>query len=158
MEIRIDDLRGPEIARLLEAHMADMHRWTPPESIHALDLESLRTPDITFWTVWDGTELVSCGALREIDCGHGEIKSMHTSKDHRGRGIAARLLTHIIAVGRERTYRRLSLETGAMAEFQPARNLYAGFGFVECGPFAGYAADPNSAFMTMELPPQAIKA
>ncbi len=151
MEIRIDDLSGPKIARLLEAHMKDMHRWTPPESIHALDLEALKTPDITFWSVWEAGQLIACGALREIDPRQGEIKSMHTAECHRGRGIAGCLLEHILEVARGRGYRRLSLETGAMEEFQPARDLYARYGFTACGPFADYGPDPNSFFMTREL-------
>ena len=151
MEIRIDDLTGPEIANLLEAHMADMHRWTPPESIHALDLEKLRTPDITFWSVWEDDELIGCGALREIDETHAEIKSMHTAEHHRGKGIAAHLLKHILRLARDRAYHRLSLETGSMAEFEPARKLYARHGFTECGPFEGYGPDPNSYFMTLRF-------
>ncbi len=151
MEICIDDLTGPDIARLLDAHLADMHRWTPPDSIHALERDKLRDRDITVWSVWDTGELVGCGALREIDAGHGEIKSMHTAERHRGRGIAALLLRHIVAIARARNYRRLSLETGAMAQFEPARRLYAGHGFAICGPFDGYGADPNSVFMTLEL-------
>lgn len=151
MDIRIDDLTGSEIAALLAAHMEEMHRWTPPESIHALDIDRLRTPDITFWSIWDKGELLGCGALRELARDHGEIKSMHTAARHRGRGIAAHLLSHIIDVARSRGYARLSLETGAMDPFRPARDLYAGFAFTACGPFGDYEPDPNSYFMTLEL-------
>lgn len=122
---------------------------SPRESIHALDLDGLRSPDITFWTVWGGDELLGCGALRELDSAHGEIKSMHTAAAHRGRGVAALLVNHILDVARFRSYRRLSLETGSMAGFAPARALYARFGFVECGPYGKYRLDPNSTYMTL---------
>lgn len=149
--IRLDDLRGPEVKALLEAHLETMAEHSPPESRHALDLDALRAPEITFWTVWEGSDLLGCGALKVLDRDHGEIKSMHTASAHRGRGIAARLLTHIIDEARRRSYRRLSLETGSMEAFYPAHALYEKFGFVECGPFTGYREDPYSTFMTCEL-------
>jgi putative acetyltransferase len=149
--IHLDDLRGPEIARLLQAHLENSRRWSPPESIHALDLDALRSPQITFWTAWDGSELLGCGALKELDPVHGEVKSMHTAQQHRGRGVAKALLTHIVAHARSRGYRRLSLETGSMEAFKPARDLYAGFGFTSTGPFGDYALDPFSCFMTLEF-------
>jgi putative acetyltransferase len=149
--IRIDDLRGPEIAVLLQAHLAHCRRWSPPESVHALDLEALRVPSVTFWTAWEGLSLLGCGAVAEIDAAHGEVKSMHTAAQHRGRGVAAGLLSHMLAEARSRRYRRVSLETGAHEAFAPARALYARAGFVECAPFAGYRPDPHSVFMTLEL-------
>src|SRR4029077_15465380 len=118
---------------------------------HALDLDALRSPGITFWTGWDGDHLLGCGALKELDRVHGEIKSMHTAAAYRGRGVALSLLKHIVEEARSRSYRRLSLETGSRVAFAPARMLYAGFGFVTCGPFGGYILDPNSVFMTFEL-------
>jgi putative acetyltransferase len=155
MLIRQDDLTGSEIAALLEAHLQLMRDTSPPESVHALDLEKLRLPEVTFWTLWDGDELLGCGALKDLGekqgGGHGEIKSMHTARAARGRGVARRLVEHIIAEARARGYRRLSLETGSVEAFAPARALYAGFGFETCGPFAGYRLDPFSAFMTLEL-------
>lgn len=151
MQIRLDDLRGPEIALLLRAHLENSARWSPPESIHALDLEGLRSPEITFWTVWEATALLGCGALKELDLLHGEIKSMHTAAAHRGKGVARELLSHIEAEARRRGYRRLSLETGSMEGFAPARALYSSFGFVECEPFGSYQPDPNSTCMTREL-------
>jgi putative acetyltransferase len=151
MLIRIDDLTGPQIAALLRTHLENSRRWSPPESCHALDLDELRGPDITFWTAWDRTQLLGCGALKQIDSSHGEIKSMHTTQAHRGRGVAKALLTHIIAVARSRGYRRLSLETGSMDAYAPARALYAGAGFCDCPPFGDYVLDPNSSFMTLEL-------
>ncbi len=149
--IREDDLRGPEIAALLRAHLDQMADQSPPESRHALDLDGLRAADVTFWCAWDGPDLLGCGALKAIDPGHGEIKSMHTSAAHRGRGVAARILTHIVDTARVRGYRRLSLETGSMAAFAPARALYGRFGFTYCAPFADYREDPNSVFMVLGI-------
>lgn len=148
MHIRVDDLRGPEIAALLEEHIQDMRSTSPPESKHALDLEGLRAPDITFWTLWEDGALAGCGALKELSPTHGEIKSMRTAPGFRRRGVAATLLHHILGEARRRGYGRVSLETGSMPFFAPARELYRGFGFEVCGPFAGYKLDPNSVFMT----------
>ena len=151
IEIRADDLRGADVTALLQEHLDDMHRHSPPESVHALDLDTLRRPEITFWVVRDGDALLGCGALKQLDPRHGEIKSMRTANVHRGRGVGALMLDHIVAEARRRGYARLSLETGTPAAFDPARRLYARYGFVECGPFAGYAPDPYSTFMTLEL-------
>jgi putative acetyltransferase len=149
--IRHDDLSGPEIRQLLEEHLGNMARISPPESVHALGIDALRKPGITFWTVWSGGELLGCGALRELDPKHGEVKSMRTSSAHRRKGVARAMLTHIIAEARTRSYLRLSLETGSMAAFEPARRLYASFGFTFCSPFADYVEDPNSVFMMLAL-------
>lgn len=151
MRIELDDLTRPEVRALLEEHLANMHELTPPESVHALDLGKLRTSDITFWTVWEESTLLGCGALKELTPAHGEVKSMRTPRALRGRGAARAVLTHIIAVARARGYRRLSLETGAQVAFRPAQTLYASFGFTPCGPFADYTDDPNSYFMQLEL-------
>jgi putative acetyltransferase len=150
-EIRRDDLTGGQIAALLEEHLHGVALHSPPESIHALDLDRLRSGDITFWSVWDGAELAGCGALKELDPRHGEIKSMRTATAHLRRGVAAALLEHVLGEARRRGYSRISLETGSMAGFEPARRLYAKFGFLECGPFAGYKPDPHSTFMTLEI-------
>ncbi len=151
MEIRVDDLRGAEIARLLEQHLQDMRRVSPPESVHALDLDRLRVPEITFWTVWAGNTLAGCGAIKELAPDHGEIKSMRTAPEFRNRGVASLMLNHIIQEAKKRQYTRLSLETGSMAFFEPARRLYQKYGFAPCGPFSSYQEDPNSVFMTMQL-------
>lgn len=151
IEIRIDDLSGPEIAQLLREHLQDMALHSPPESIHALDLEALRRPEITFWTVWEGSELLGCGAIKQLDPLHGEIKSMRTAARHKGKGVAAGLLAHILEQAGRRGYRRLSLETGSMQAFAPAHRLYARYGFAMCEPFADYIEDPNSVFMTREI-------
>ena len=151
MNIRIDDLQGKEIIALLQRHMDDMHTVSPPGSCHALDLTGLKQPDVTFWTIWDGVSLAGCGALKEIDRAHAEIKSMRTADGHQRKGVGAQMLRHILDEAARRGYRRLSLETGAQPFFDPARKLYASFGFVECPPFGDYVLDPNSIFMTREL-------
>jgi putative acetyltransferase len=151
MDIRVDDLNGPEIIQLLQEHLHSMTLHSPPESIHALDIEKLRKPDITFWTVWQDSKLMGCGALKELDAAHGEIKSMRTASAHLRKGVATAMLNHILGEARKRSYRRLSLETGSMEAFAPARSLYARFGFKPCSPFADYVEDPYSVFMTIEL-------
>jgi putative acetyltransferase len=151
MEIRIDDLTSPDIIGLLREHLHSMTLHSPPESIHALDIEALRKPEITFWSAWDGTALMGCGAIKELDSQHGEIKSMRTASAHLRKGVAAALMRHILEEAQRRSYQRLSLETGSMEAFAPARRLYASFGFEECAPFADYVEDPYSIFMTKEL-------
>ena len=151
MQIRRDDLSGPEIRALLAEHLASMRGLSPPESVHALDLEGLKRPDVAFWTAWDGGALAGCGALKAIDATHGEVKSMRTAPTHRRRGVARAMLEHIVEEARRRRYVRLSLETGSMAAFAPARELYARRGFRACPPFAGYRDDPNSVFMALDL-------
>lgn len=151
LDIRVDDLSGPEIAALLQVHLRGVALISPPESIHALDLEALRRPDVTFWSVWQETELLGCGALKELDPRHGEIKSMRTAPAHLRKGVASSLMRHMLEEARRRGYERLSLETGSMEAFAPAHGLYASFGFTWCGPFGAYAEDPNSVFMTRKL-------
>jgi putative acetyltransferase len=151
MQVRLDDLSGAEVRNLLDEHLSNMVQLSPPESVHALGIDALRMPEVTFWTVWSGNELLGCGALKELDPKHGEVKSMRTSIAHRRKGVARTMLTHIIAEARNRSYARLSLETGSMPAFVPAQKLYASFGFTYCSPFADYAADPNSVFMTRAL-------
>lgn len=151
LNIKIDDLTGPEVAALIGEHLQNMAQHSPPESIHALNLDRLRKPEITFWSAWEEGELLGCGALKELDALHGEVKSMRTASAHLRKGVAGRILQHVIEEARRRGYRRLSLETGSMAAFEPARRLYASFGFQECGPFADYVLDENSVFMTKEL-------
>jgi putative acetyltransferase len=151
VEIREDDPTREPVSSLLGEHLADMQVHSPPESIHALDIEALCSPDVTFWSAWEERELLGCGALLELDRLHGEIKSMRTAREHLRRGVAARLLQHIIAEAERRSYSRLSLETGSMDAFAPARALYARFGFAYCDPFASYLPDPNSVFMSRTL-------
>ena len=151
MEIRLDDLSGSEVRELLEEHLRSMYELSPPESVHALDLDELRQPDVTFWTVWSDSGLLGCGALKELTPEHGEIKSMRTSSAHRRKGVARTMLTHIIEEALKRRYHRVSLETGAMEAFAPAQQLYESFGFTYCPPFGDYVEDPNSVFMTRVL-------
>lgn len=151
MRIEVDDLRRPQVAELLEEHLQDMRAWSPPESVHALDLERLRHPAITFWTVWEGDELLACGAIKRLDASHGELKSMRTARRARGRGAATLLLQHMLAQARAWGLQRLSLETGTTEGFAAAHRLYARHGFVDCGPFADYTPDPFSRFMVYSL-------
>lgn len=151
MNIKIDDLDGPEVHELLQEHLQSMMRHSPLESVHALNIEALRKPEITFWTVWENGELLGCGALKELDSQHAEIKSMRTSSRHLRKGIAKNLLTHILEEAKRHGYSRISLETGAIEAFEPARQLYASFDFTYCEPFADYIEDPYSVFMTREL-------
>ena len=151
MQIILDDLTGPEIAQLLSEHMADMHSVSPPESCHVLGIDSLRSPDVTFWSGWEDSQLLGCGALQELPDQAGEIKSMRTAEQHLRKGVAAKLLQHIIEEAKRRGYRQLLLETGSMQEFTPARELYRRFGFVECPPFGSYVEDPNSVYFRLTI-------
>lgn len=152
MIIAIDDPARPDVRALLEEHLRNMYELSPPESVHALDVSELERPDITFWSVRDGDGLLlGCGALKELDARHGEVKSMRTPAALRRRGAGRTVLEHIVAVARERGYTRLSLETGSMEAFAPARRLYASYGFQYCEPFGDYVLDPNSVFMTLVL-------
>ena len=151
MKIEVDDLTRPVVHALLNEHLQNMRALSSPESVHALDLDKLRQPGITFWTAWEGALLVGCGALMELDRTHGEVKSMRTPSARRRHGVGRAILRHIIDVARSRSYQRLSLETGSMDAFKPAQKLYESFGFARCGPFGDYVDDPNSVFMTLRL-------
>ena len=151
LRIIVDDLSGPQIAAFLQDHITDMLAITPVESKHALDLDALRRPEITFWSALDGDVVVGCGAVKRLDDTHGEIKSMRSDPHRRRVGIGALIVEHILTEARTMGLTRLSLETGAAAPFQPARSLYAKYGFEECDPFADYGPDPHSVFMTRSL-------
>jgi putative acetyltransferase len=151
VDIRLDDISRPEVIALLNEHLANMYELSPPENVHALDVSRLRSPGISFWTVWEGGVLLGCGALKELSPAHGEIKSMRTPKALRRRGAGRAILEHIIAVARQRGYERLSLETGSMQAFIPAQKLYESFGFTYGGAFGDYTADPHSTFMHLRL-------
>ena len=146
-----DDLSGPEVAELLQLHLAEMHQWSPPGSVHAMPIERLRASDVTFYSAWHGERLAACGALKELDPAHGELKSMRAHPDYRGRGAGKAVLEHLLAEARTRGYSRVSLETGRPDTYIPARRLYQSYGFAECPPFADYAADDFSICMTREL-------
>ncbi len=154
MRIEIDDLTRPQVHALLNEHLANMYELSPPENVFALDLTKLRAPDITFWTVWDGDQLLGCGALKEMSPTEGEVKSMRTPRALRGRGAGRAVLDRIIDEAKRRGYERLSLETGSHPDFLPAHTLYRRTGFTECGPFGSYEADPHSVFMTLRLEPE----
>lgn len=151
MDIKIDDLNGPEIHELLQEHLRGMAEQSPPESVHALDIDALRKPEITFWTAWENGALLGCGALKELDSQHAEIKSMRTSSSHLRKGVAKNILNHMLEVAKHRGYHRLSLETGPTAGFDPARTLYTSLGFTECKRFGDYAEDPFSVFMQKQI-------
>jgi putative acetyltransferase len=151
MRIVPADLDDPEIVELLRRHVTRARAETAPESAHALDLDGLRSPEITVWAVWDCATLLGVGALKRLSQEHGEVKSMHTAEAARRRGVGRAMLDHIVAAARSRGMTRLSLETGSWDYFRPAWALYRGAGFVDCPPFADYVPDPNSVFMTLEL-------
>jgi putative acetyltransferase len=151
MEIRTGDTYDPRVIALLDYHATTARAQTAPGSAHALDLSGLRAPDVAFWTGWDGETLVAVGALKRISASHGEVKSMHTLVSTRRRGFGGRMLSHIIGEARVRGMARLSLETGSWDYFKPAHALYRAHGFVPCGPFEGYVADPHSLFLTLDL-------
>ncbi len=144
-------LDDPQVAAMLNHHVEMNNKISPPGSCHVFDNNRLKAPDMSFWSAWDGEVLMGVGALKSISSDHGEIKSMHTAKTARRRGVGGALLEKIVATARARGMRRLSLETGSQDYFAPARALYARHGFVECGPFADYKLDPNSMFMTREI-------
>jgi putative acetyltransferase len=146
-----DDLSGPEIAALLRLHLAEMYKWSPPESVHAMPIERLREPDVTFYSAWDASHLAGCGALKQLDPAHGELKSMRAAPDYRAKGVGKAILLHLLAEARARGYARVSLETGRPEPFLPARRLYEAHGFAECPPFADYVLDDFSVCMTKEL-------
>ena len=145
------DPGSPAALALIERHLAFARANSPPEDVHALEVTELQDRAVTFFGIRTGDELVGMGALKQLDEGHGEIKSMHTAEGERGRGVGRAMLDHLLAVARTRGYRRISLETGTMAAFAPARTLYAAAGFAVCEPFAGYGGSANSVCMTLEL-------
>ncbi|WP_062269200.1 GNAT family N-acetyltransferase [Endozoicomonas arenosclerae] len=151
MNIKIDDLSGREIAQLLKAHLDDMYTHSPAESVHALDIEKLKSPDITFWSAWVGSHLAGCGALKMLSPQEGEIKSMKTAPQFTRQGVASSLLKTILDEAERRQYQTVYLETGSMEHFEPACRLYERFGFQNCEPFGDYKEDPNSLFYSKQL-------
>jgi putative acetyltransferase len=153
MTLRIipGDFGNPRVADLLRVHVTQARAQTAPGSAHALDLNGLRSPQISFWTMWEDETLLGFGALKRLSADHGEVKSMHTVQAMRRRGAGSAMLRHLIAAARADGMSRLSLETGSWDYFQPAQALYRSHGFVECPPFADYVLDPNSVFMTLDL-------
>jgi putative acetyltransferase len=144
-------LSGEQIAALIALHFDEMHRFSPENSCHVMTVDRLRSPDVTFFSAWDGAVLAGCGAIKTLDAAHGELKSMRAAPAYRGRGVGKAILQRLIAEGRARGYTRLSLETGSGARFEPAFGLYRAHGFVACAPFADYRADPFSRFLSLAL-------
>ncbi|WP_044556496.1 GNAT family N-acetyltransferase [Shewanella piezotolerans] len=151
MQLRVGELDNPQVMVLLQQHHQDMLSHSPAESVHALDTSGLKAVNVTFWSLWSAEHLAGIGALKQLDEYHGEIKSMRTSLQFLRQGVAHKILAHLIAEARARGYQRLSLETGSMEAFQPAKKLYEQFGFQACAPFADYKNDPYSSFMTLSL-------
>lgn len=153
--IRRDDVRDPRVLAFLREHLADMHAVSPPESVHALDVDRLRQPDITFFTQWLGAGedalLVGTGAIKRLEPTHGELKSMRTRAGLRRQGFGRRMLQHLLAEARNMGLTRVSLETGTEPYFAPASALYEAHGFIDCPPFADYGVDPHSRYMTRRL-------
>lgn len=146
-----DDPFAPDVLLLLDEHLADMRATSPPESVHALEPASLVGPGMTFFTAREAGELLGCGALKDLDAGEGEVKSMRTTAAARGKGVASALLGRIIHEARSRGFSALRLETGAQDYFAPARSMYLKFGFEPCAPFANYTDDPNSVYLALNL-------
>ncbi|RPH28614.1 GNAT family N-acetyltransferase [Buttiauxella warmboldiae] len=151
LTIKTDDLSHPAVQALVAYHISGMLEQSPPESSHALDVQKLRDPEVTFWSAWEGEQLAGIGALKMLDDEHCELKSMRTATAFLRRGVANQFLVHILEVARERGFQRLSLETGTQPGFTACHHLYLKHGFVDCEPFADYQPDPNSRFMTLVL-------
>ena len=151
LTIRPGGLDDPRVQTLLEHHVKSARAETAAGSAHALDLGGLTSPDVRFWSAWEGDTLVGVGALKQLSHSHGEIKSMHTVEAKRGLGVGTAMLRRIVDEARATGMTRLSLETGSWPYFHRARSLYRNHGFVDCPPFGDYVADSNSVFMTLEL-------
>lgn len=151
MRIEQGDLSSPDVIALLQQHLQDMHATSPPESIHALNLEQLKQPEITFWIIRNEQTVLACGALKKLNSKQCEIKSMRTANEFRSQGIGTKMLNHLIGEAIFGRYDQIFLETGSQPCFEPARRLYKNHGFEECTPFADYVDDPNSVFMMLKI-------
>lgn len=149
--LKLGGLDHPQIISLLEEHLSDMQATSPPESKHALDIDGLKLSSIQFFSLWDAQTLAGFAAYKKLNAQQGEIKSMRTAKQYRGQGVASILLEHIIQSTKQSGFSLLSLETGSMAYFKPARKFYAKHGFCHGAPFSDYSLDPNSVFMHKNL-------
>ena len=150
--VTVEDPRADDVRLLLERHLTFAHEVTPADHVHALDVNRLLDPAVTFFAARRAGDLLGVGALKELDPSHAEIKSMHTAAAARRQGVARAIVEHLLGVARERGYARVSLETGTDEEFVAARSLYAALGFTPCEPFADYTVNPYSTCMTIELP------
>jgi putative acetyltransferase len=151
VEIMIDDPRSGDVRALLERHLAFARSHSPPEDAHALDIDGLLDPSVAFFSLRVDGDLLAVGALKKLDEDHAEVKSMHTAEAARGRSVGRAMLDHLLSVARDRGFSRVSLETGAMDAFAPARSLYASAGFRPCQPFGEYVPSRNSTYMTLPL-------
>ena len=151
IKIKVDDLSGGDVIALLEEHLADMFATSPPESVHALDVDALKADNITFFSAWDGADLAGCVAIKALTSKDCELKSMRTAHTFRGQGVASQLLLFALEHAKIKGFSSVSLETGTQDYFSAARQLYKKFQFEECGPFGNYTLDPNSHFMTRAL-------
>jgi putative acetyltransferase len=151
LTFQADDLSGAATRALVARHLAGMHASSPPESVHALGIDQLRAPDVSFWSAWVGEELAGIGALKRLDALRGELKSMRVADPFLGRGVGRSMLEHLIEQARVAGLKSLWLETGSTAEFTPALRLYESAGFARCGPFDAYVEDPFSVFMMKAL-------
>ena len=151
LEIATEDPRSPDVEAMLATHLAFARGNTPPEDAHALELDGLLEPSLTFVAARRDGRLMAIGALRELSAGHGELKSMHTAEDARGQGIGRAMLAHLLDLARRRGYSRVSLETGSHPDFLPARAMYEKAGFATTGPFGDYGESPHSTYMTLAL-------
>jgi putative acetyltransferase len=151
VEIAADDPNAEDVRALLRRHLEFAAANTPPEDVHALDLDQLADPAVMFYSYRRDGELLAVGALKQLDGRHAELKSMHTAAAARGRGIGRAMVEHLIGVARDHGFGRVSLETGSTPAFAPARSLYAQAGFTPCGPFGDYPQGRGNTFMTLPL-------
>lgn len=151
LRLLLDDLSGAPTRALIARHLSAMHAHSPPESVHAFDVEKLRQPGLTFWSAWVGEEIAGCGALKVLDAERGELKSMRVADAFLGQGIGRAILEHLVAEARARGLGSLWIETGSAPAFLPALRLYESAGFRRCGPFGEYRNDPFSIFMTRAI-------
>ncbi|WMS88455.1 GNAT family N-acetyltransferase [Pleionea litopenaei] len=152
MKIELGGLDHPQVINLLQQHLADMHKTSPKESVHALDLSGLKAPEIEFYSVWSGNQIAGCGAIKYHDKVLAEIKSMRTSEAFRGLGVASTLLAFLLEQAMSKGLQQVKLETGTQSYFHAAHQLYQKFGFIDCPPFADYRLDPNSRYLSLSLP------
>jgi putative acetyltransferase len=150
-DIRSGDFSDPQVIALLRYHYEENHANSPPDSCHVLDISAMQMPEIAFFTLWESNELLGMGALKQLNAAEGELKSMRTLPSALRRGVAAAIVGRLLAAAQEQGLVRLYLETGSYEYFRPARELYARYGFLECGPFGDYLPDPNSTFMMLEV-------
>ena len=142
---------NPDVNALLKKHFVELRSVSPAGSTHVLDIEGLKDNTIKFWSLWENNEIIGCGALKFLEKGHGEFKSIRVADNFRKKGIGEKIINHLILEAKKLNIVKLSVETGAGNFFQPARKLFNKFGFKECPPFAHYKEDPNSCYYTLKI-------